>query len=486
MAENNNTIIHSRYRYKPDGTDKYVIIHFETSSNDVMMEDNPDQGITGDMNLNDLAKMLMDLIEERALAPIYKPRNTLILENPVLAQGQFGIESDTGKFKIGNGSNKWLRLPYANEADSSDKVTVVASDYATLNGDNPIIPLNTYCVELDTKRVKLGNGITKYNDLKYLDITAVDSTFKYYDNPAVIEYSTTLEKSSFIPFNKQIVLEINTSKFKTGDGETVYKELPYGDTDAMHITDVGIDNTTVIDENELCIKMDAGVVTGDTVLGNGVSSLGSLTDANLRFTDSNDNELELLSLIDESDNDIKIEMTPVIKDTEESILSKNTVLPENHIVVASNQTYNIKLGNGYSRYRGLQSLGLVLADDEGEYALDDLVDDSNEESVLPEVNDALAIDNPYLLEDELSIENSHSYITKIADGVNSYENLNKFEPITNINNKIVLFDNAEEFDNNQPIMPKDSLGVELDTAEVKLGDGTSIYADLPYMNNIYG
>ena len=486
MAENNNTIIHSRFRYKPDGTDKYVIIHFETSSNDVMMEDNPDQGITGDMNLNDLAKMLMQLIEERALAPIYEPRSTLTLENPVLAKGQFGIESDTGKFKIGNGSNKWRQLPYANRTDDEDALTIVATDYATLTEDNPIIPLNSYGIELDTKRIKLGDGITKYNDLQYLDITIVDSTFKYDDNPSTIEYSNTLKNSSFVPFNKQVVLEIDTSKFKVGNGVTVYKELPYGATGAMNMAAVGNDNTTVIDENELCIKMDNGVVTGDTALGNGISSLGSLDDAELRFTDSSENEMTLHSLMDESETDIKVEMTPVIVDTEEAIISKNTVLPENHIIVASNQTYNVKLGNGYNRYRGLKSLDFLFVDDEGEYELDDLVDEYTEESVLPEVNDALATNNPILPEDELSIENSHVYTTKLSDGVNIYENLNEFDPVTNINSKIAMFDSAAKFEANQPIMAKDSIGVELDTAEVKIGVGTTAYADLPYMDNIYG
>ena len=33
--------------------------------------------------------------------------------NPVLAAGEIGFETDTGKFKIGNGSTAWVALKYA-------------------------------------------------------------------------------------------------------------------------------------------------------------------------------------------------------------------------------------------------------------------------------------------------------------------------------------------------------------------------------------
>lgn len=33
--------------------------------------------------------------------------------NPILAEGEIGIESDTGKFKYGNGTSPWRELEYA-------------------------------------------------------------------------------------------------------------------------------------------------------------------------------------------------------------------------------------------------------------------------------------------------------------------------------------------------------------------------------------
>lgn len=32
--------------------------------------------------------------------------------NPLLAQGEIGLEVDTGKYKIGDGINNWLNLAY--------------------------------------------------------------------------------------------------------------------------------------------------------------------------------------------------------------------------------------------------------------------------------------------------------------------------------------------------------------------------------------
>jgi len=34
------------------------------------------------------------------------------LKNPTLADREFGFESDTGRFKLGNGTNQWSNLTY--------------------------------------------------------------------------------------------------------------------------------------------------------------------------------------------------------------------------------------------------------------------------------------------------------------------------------------------------------------------------------------
>ena len=46
--------------------------------------------------------------------------------NPVLASGEPGLETDTGKIKYGNGSTAWNLLPYASTGN-------VSSDYGNSN-----------------------------------------------------------------------------------------------------------------------------------------------------------------------------------------------------------------------------------------------------------------------------------------------------------------------------------------------------------------
>ena len=40
--------------------------------------------------------------------------------NPILLGGEFGVESDTGLFKVGTGKNRWNTLAYQNPISSSD------------------------------------------------------------------------------------------------------------------------------------------------------------------------------------------------------------------------------------------------------------------------------------------------------------------------------------------------------------------------------
>jgi hypothetical protein len=57
--------------------------------------------------------------------------------NPTLASGEFGVETDTGKFKVGTGSSVWTSLPYAN-ADAS---TVTLTGTQTLTNKTLTAPV---------------------------------------------------------------------------------------------------------------------------------------------------------------------------------------------------------------------------------------------------------------------------------------------------------------------------------------------------------
>jgi hypothetical protein len=46
--------------------------------------------------------------------------------NPILAQGEMGLETDTDLFKIGNGLSNWADLPYGGLAGTSGIANAIA------------------------------------------------------------------------------------------------------------------------------------------------------------------------------------------------------------------------------------------------------------------------------------------------------------------------------------------------------------------------
>ena len=58
--------------------------------------------------------------------------------NPILNPGEPGFEMDTFKLKIGNGSTPWKELPYVNDVDISKYITIED----IINGDI-ILPVAT-------------------------------------------------------------------------------------------------------------------------------------------------------------------------------------------------------------------------------------------------------------------------------------------------------------------------------------------------------
>lgn len=47
--------------------------------------------------------------------------------NPILAPGEFGYETDTGKYKLGNGTTAWTSLPYVPRTADKGQPNGIAS-----------------------------------------------------------------------------------------------------------------------------------------------------------------------------------------------------------------------------------------------------------------------------------------------------------------------------------------------------------------------
>lgn len=69
------------------------------------------------------------------------------LANPVLGEGEPGYENDTGKFKIGDGISRWLDLKYfvTNDGIPFDATSVAAQSAAALEAHiHSLIPHPVY------------------------------------------------------------------------------------------------------------------------------------------------------------------------------------------------------------------------------------------------------------------------------------------------------------------------------------------------------
>lgn len=87
--------------------------------------------------------------------------------NPVLLDAEFGVETDTGKFKIGDGSTAWTSLPYAANTPTEARQIRLRDTAANLASLNPTPLAGEWAYETDTGKVKVGDGSTPWSSLKY-------------------------------------------------------------------------------------------------------------------------------------------------------------------------------------------------------------------------------------------------------------------------------------------------------------------------------
>lgn len=75
-----------------------------------------------------------------------------ITRNPVLAQGEYGLESDTFMIKVGDGVRDWAHLPYLNKLDAS---------YFKQNNDGTITFSDSFMQTIQTLEAAAGQAITQ-------------------------------------------------------------------------------------------------------------------------------------------------------------------------------------------------------------------------------------------------------------------------------------------------------------------------------------
>jgi hypothetical protein len=97
--------------------------------------------------------------------------------NYQLASGEIGLEVDTNRVKFGIGSSLWNDLKYLDESipkvwggSALTKITEIntrVAPAAQWSFYNPVLGLGEQAQESDARKIKVGDGVTAYNDLEY-------------------------------------------------------------------------------------------------------------------------------------------------------------------------------------------------------------------------------------------------------------------------------------------------------------------------------
>lgn len=106
-------------------------------------------------------------------------------DNPILSEGELGFETDTGRFKIGNGIDDWMSLNYA---------SVLPSETATLSSYIHIqsVPASTWNVNHNLGvRANITVVDSSENQVEG-DITYQD------DNTIIIEFSGSFSGKAYV------------------------------------------------------------------------------------------------------------------------------------------------------------------------------------------------------------------------------------------------------------------------------------------------
>lgn len=418
-------VIHTKFRYKPEHTEDYITICIESTSDDVIV--NGEEGKT----LTQVIDVIKELIDNRALKPVYKTHNAMANENIVLEVGQFGIESDTGLFKIGNGKHSWNQLNYASGGGSGTpgdelEISVSVNTSENLISSNKVIPYNGFVVEADTLKVKIGTGQDAYNDLPYVNTAIHDVETANVGSDILTDYANLLKYADIIPEDGQVVLELDTGKYKIGDGVHKYEDLPYVSSDAIKVTDI----------------------------------------------EASSNPVPVLD-----DKSVFDEIDPVLK--------------LGQLSVASGPAMRYKLTDGKTKYNSLESIeDMVVTDDESGEAIDKtelkyIITGTEDGAVFEQSEDILVKQNNLYDKNILIMDLGKKFTTKIGDGVHPYSELPTLEMSNTVIDANIVYDSEEKFTAANIILKAGYIGiVDGDPIRIKVGDGVTAWNDLPYQDGM--
>jgi hypothetical protein len=185
--------------------------------------------------------------------------------NPILAAGEIGFETDTGAFKIGNGSSTWSALKYFTDASGAPELLDTLNELAAALGDDPQYLSNHVSATTNV------HGIADTDDLATKDYVTDAVSNATVDQSALagtgIDWNVGQERFDID----------STVVTLTGTQELTNKTLVSADlgSNSVATTQTGTDNTTKIATTEFVQGRISSLIAGAPELLNTLSELSA-------------------------------------------------------------------------------------------------------------------------------------------------------------------------------------------------------------------
>jgi hypothetical protein len=226
--------------------------------------------------------------------------------NPVLNAAEIGWESDTNKFKIGDGTNNWSTLTYF--VDATDVIAASLTGYALLSDVGAVSGIAGLNADQNVK-TKTGiefEGATANNFETFLVVTdpTADRTITLPDSAGTVQLRVADVDDTEIGYLNGVTSAIQTqidAKLASATAATTYAPLASpaltGTATAVNLTisgDLTVNGTTTNINSTNLVVEDKNVVLGDvatpsdTTADGGGLTLKGLTDKTFNWVDATD------------------------------------------------------------------------------------------------------------------------------------------------------------------------------------------------------
>lgn len=162
--------------------------------------------------------------------------------NPVLAEGEWGYETDTGKAKVGNGSTAWTSLSYFGNVGTVTSITAgTGLSGGTITGTGTISINTATTVDVSTSQTLTNKTLTSpaLNDpkinLAFDAQTGTTYTAILDDNGQIVTMNNASANTFRLPTNASVAFPIGTqiNVLQIGAGQTTINAVTSGTTSIL-------------------------------------------------------------------------------------------------------------------------------------------------------------------------------------------------------------------------------------------------------------